>query len=232
MLSVEGLVSRYGRIEVLHNVTFTIGPQEIVALVGSNGAGKSTLLRALSGVQPIVSGSIILNGDSIHGVAAHRRVAGGLAHVPQGRQVFAPLSVEDNLLLGGWSLKSGRASELERIYAFFPILAEFRWQMAGSLSGGQQQILAIGRAMMSRPKVLLLDEPSMGLAPLLVQTIFAIFEDIRRSGVSVLVVEQAVQSVLRIADRGYVLEMGYVTMEGTGRELLADARIQAAYLGV
>lgn len=232
MLSITGLTSRYGRVEALHNAAFEVHRNEIVALVGSNGAGKTTLMRAISGIQPVVSGRITLEGADITRVPAHRRVALGLAHVPQGRQIFAPLTVEENLELGAWSRGDDARQDMERIYATFPILAQFRARAAGSLSGGQQQMLAIGRALMSRPKVLLLDEPSMGLAPLLIEQIFSILSDIRQQGVTVLVVEQNVKAVLQVADRGYVLETGKITMEGSGPALLNDPRVQDAYLGI
>lgn len=232
MLSVRNLASRYGRIEALHDVSFEVMKNEIVALVGSNGAGKTTLLKALSGVQPISNGSIFLEGMPVEKISAHKRVRKGMAQVPEGRQIFAPLSVEDNLLLGAYSQSKPDKAVLDRVYGHFPILKEFRGRMAGSLSGGQQQMLAIGRALMSKPKILLMDEPSMGLAPLLVNQIFRVAQEIRDEGVTILIVEQNINSVLKIADRGYVLEMGKVTLEGKGTELLADPRVQEAYLGV
>lgn len=232
MLSVEGLVSRYGRIEVLHGITFHVQPKEIVALVGSNGAGKTTLLKAISGIQPIDTGKVIFDGQPIEGVPSHKRVKHGMALVPEGRQIFTPLTVEDNLTLGRWSRKGDFSADLKRIYDLFPILRDFRQRLAGSLSGGQQQMLAIGRALMSRPSMLLLDEPSMGLAPNLVEKILDVLKLLRNEGMTILVVEQNVQQILSIADRGYVLEMGEVSLEGTGRALLSDPRVQAAYLGL
>lgn len=232
MLRVRGLRSSYGRIEALHSVTFEVTQGEIVALVGSNGAGKTTLLRALSGVQPITGGTIEFRGATIDGLPPHERVIRGLAHVPEGRQIFAPLTVEDNLRLGAWTRRGKICNDLERVYQLFPILAEFRNRPAGSLSGGQQQMLAIGRALMSHPKMLLLDEPSMGLAPILTEQIFSILRNVRKAGVTILVVEQNVQSVLRIADRGYALERGHITLHGTGSELLVDRRVREAYLGL
>jgi branched-chain amino acid transport system ATP-binding protein len=182
MLAIDNLTSRYGRIEVLHGVSCEVQQGEIVTLVGSNGAGKSTLLRAISGVQPVASGSIRLDGKAINSLSAHARVARGIAQVPEGRQVFSPLSVEDNLRLGAYRRHdTGIASDLDKVYATFPVLADKRGIAAGSLSGGQQQMLAIGRALMTRPKLLLLDEPSMGLAPLLVDQIFAIIADLKSS---------------------------------------------------
>lgn len=236
MLEVSQLSSKYGRIEALHDVGFKVAKGEIVALVGSNGAGKTTLMRAISGVQPIATGSILFEGRAIDDVAAYKRVGLGIAHVPQGRQIFAPLSIEENLLLGAWSRrgagKADMAHDLDKVFATFPILADFRRRPAGSLSGGQQQMLAIGRALMARPKILLLDEPSMGLAPILIEQIFSILVEVRAQGITILVVEQNVRAVLEIADRGYVIETGRVTLEGAGASLLNDPRVQAAYLGV
>lgn len=233
MLEVEGLHSAYGRIEVLKGVSLNVRAGEIVALVGSNGAGKTTLLRALSGVQPITRGRILFDGAAIERAAPHRRVQRGLAHSPEGRQVFGPLSIEDNLRLGAY-LRRDRAvaSDLERVYAMFPVLQERRRSPAGGLSGGQQQMLAIGRALMARPKLLLLDEPSMGLAPLLVDQILAAVVSLKADGVTVLLVEQNASAALAIADRGYVIETGRITHTGTGAELLVDPRIREAYLGL
>jgi branched-chain amino acid transport system ATP-binding protein len=233
MLAIDNLTSRYGRIEVLHGVSCEVQQGEIVTLVGSNGAGKSTLLRAISGVQPVASGSIRFDGKTIKSLSAHARVARGIAQVPEGRQVFSPLSVEDNLRLGAYRRHdTGIASDLDKVYATFPGLADKRGIAAGSLSGGQQQMLAIGRALMTRPKLLLLDEPSMGLAPLLVDQIFAIIADLKKSGLTVLLVEQNAYAALAIADRGYVMETGRITMGGTGASLLGDERVRLAYLGV
>lgn len=232
MLSVRDLTSCYGKVEALRNASFDVRSGEIVALVGSNGAGKTTLMRAISGVQPVASGTIAFGGSDLIRVPAHKRVGLGLAHVPQGRQIFAPLTVQENLELGAWPVRGDPRKEMEEVFAMFPILAEFRKRAAGSLSGGQQQMLAIGRALMSRPKLLLLDEPSMGLAPLLIEQIFGILVDIRRKGTTVLVVEQNVKAVLEIADRGYVLETGEISLDGPGRVLLHDPRVQEAYLGV
>jgi branched-chain amino acid transport system ATP-binding protein len=233
MLAIDNLTSRYGRIEVLHGVSCEVQQGEIVTLVGSNGAGKSTLLRAISGVQPVASGSIRLDGKAINSLSAHARVARGIAQVPEGRQVFSPLSVEDNLRLGAYRRHdTGIGSDLDKVYATFPVLADKRGIAAGSLSGGQQQMLAIGRALMTRPKLLLLDEPSMGLAPLLVDQIFAIIADLKKSGLTVLLVEQNAYAALAIADRGYVMETGRITMSGSGASLLGDERVRLAYLGV
>ena len=233
MLAIDNLTSRYGRIEVLHGVSCEVKQGEIVTLVGSNGAGKSTLLRAISGVQPVASGTIRFDGEVINSMSAHARVARGIAQVPEGRQVFSPLSVDDNLRLGAYRRRDAEvASDLDKVYATFPALAGKRAIAAGSLSGGQQQMLAIGRALMTRPKLLLLDEPSMGLAPLLVDQIFGIIADLKKGGLTVLLVEQNAYAALAIADRGYVMETGRITMSGSGASLLDDERVRLTYLGV
>jgi branched-chain amino acid transport system ATP-binding protein len=233
VLEVENLRSAYGRIEVVKGVSFSAKDGEIVALVGSNGAGKTTLLRAISGVQPIAAGRILFEGAPIEAAPPHRRVALGMAHVPEGRQVFAPLSVEDNLHLGAFLRRdAGVGADLERVYAMFPVLGEKRGDVAGGLSGGQQQMLAIGRALMARPKLLLLDEPSMGLAPLLAQQILDVVVRLRAEGLTVLLVEQNASAALSSADRGYVLETGKITHSGTGAALLEDPRVREAYLGI
>jgi branched-chain amino acid transport system ATP-binding protein len=233
VLSVENLISRYGRIEVLHGVSLSVAEGEIVTLVGSNGAGKTTLLRTISGVQPSMSGSIRFAGERIDGLLAHRRVAKGIAQVPEGRQVFAPLTVEDNLRLGAVTRRDADIdADLSEVYAMFPALEEKRHLPAGALSGGQQQMLAIGRALMARPRLILLDEPSMGLAPRLVEQIFATITGFKQRGLTVLLVEQNARAALAIADRGYVMETGRIAISGDGRALLDDDRVRAAYLGV
>ncbi len=233
MLSVRDIRSRYGRIEVLHGVSFDVEEGEIVTLVGSNGAGKTTLLRALSGVQPTAAGSVSFAGKPIHNLRPHRRVSLGLSQVPEGRQVFGSLSVADNLRLGAVTRHDDAVrADLDSVYAMFPILAEKMHAPAGALSGGQQQMLAIGRALMARPKLILLDEPSMGLAPKLVDQIFEVIADFRRRGLTVLLVEQNANAALSIANRGYVLETGRITITGRGDELLNDPRVRAAYLGM
>ena len=233
MLSVENIASAYGRIEVLHGVSMEVRAGEIVAIVGANGAGKTTLLRAISGVQPITAGRIFFNGKPIETLPAHVRVALGIVQVPEGRQLFAPLSVEDNLKLGTWSRRAvDLGSELARVYELFPVLDELRRTPAGALSGGQQQMLAIGRALMAKPRFLLLDEPSLGLAPILVDQILEIIRGFKRDGVTVLLIEQNARAALAIADRGYVLETGRVTATGTAADIQADERVRAAYLGV
>lgn len=231
MLKVDRLASGYGRIKALYDVNLEVKRGEIVALVGANGAGKTTLLKAICGIQPISAGQVLLNGTPIEKIPPYRRVRLGLALVPEGRQIFPPLTVEDNLRIGAWTRKDDVTEDIERIYAYFPILKDFRHRLAGSLSGGQQQMLAVGRALMAKPQMLLLDEPSMGLAPLIFKLIFSVLKSIRNSGVTVFVVEQNVNAALQMVDRAYVLEMGRITLEGTGKELLADPRVQAAYLG-
>ena len=233
MLSVENLRSGYGRIEALHGVSIEVAEGEIVALVGANGAGKTTLLRAISGVQPISGGRIRFRGRPIEKLPAHARVALGIAQVPEGRQVFAPLSVEDNLRLGGWTRPAAEFdAALASVLALFPMLADKRRAPAGALSGGQQQMLAVGRALMAKPRLLLLDEPSMGLAPILVDQILDAVAGFKQAGLTVLLVEQNARAALTIADRGYVVETGRITAGGRGAELLADGRVRSAYLGV
>jgi branched-chain amino acid transport system ATP-binding protein len=233
MLAIDNVVSRYGRIEVVHGVSLTVAAGEIVTLVGSNGAGKTTLLRAISGVQPIAKGTITFEGRPIHRLAPHVRVRLGIAQVPEGRQVFGPLSVEDNLRLGAWARRGADiGDDLDRVYGTFPALAEKRTVAAGALSGGQQQMLAIGRALMAAPKLLLLDEPSMGLAPLLVEQILAAIAELRRTGVTVLLVEQNVTAALAIADRAYVIETGRIVLAGESATIAQDPRVREAYLGL
>jgi len=233
VLELEEVRSAYGRIEALHGVSLEVRAGEIVTLVGANGAGKTTLLKAISGVQPITGGRISFAGEPLERVRAHARVALGIAQVPEGRQLFTPLSVEDNLLLGAWARRSAAPdAQLARVYALFPMLAELRRHTAGSLSGGQQQMLAVGRALMAKPRLLLLDEPSMGLAPRLVGEILGVIERLRDEGVPILLVEQNARAALAIADRGYVLETGRVTVGGAARDLLRDERVKAAYLGM
>jgi branched-chain amino acid transport system ATP-binding protein len=233
MLEVRKLKSAYGRIEVLKGVDFEVRSGEVVALVGSNGAGKTTLLRTLSGVQPITGGEISFLGQRIERAPPHRRVRLGITQSPEGRQVFGPLTVEDNLRLGAFVRRDGEIdADRDRVFAMFPVLAEKRHLAAGGLSGGQQQMLAIGRALMARPKLLLLDEPSLGLSPILVDQILDAITSLKGQGITVLLVEQNASAALAIADRGYVLETGRIVHSGAGRALLADPSIKAAYLGV
>ena len=233
LLELNGFSSHYGRIQALRGVSITVAEGEIVALVGANGAGKTTLLRALSGVQPLSAGAIRFAGADISRAPAHKRVALGISQAPEGRQVFGPLSVEDNLRLGAYRRSGGDvAEELQKMYTMFPILKEKRKDPAGALSGGQQQMLALGRALMSQPRLLLLDEPSMGLAPLLVAEIFEALKKLKARGATIFLVEQNAFAALGICDRGYVLETGEVKIAGTGETLLADDRVRQAYLGL
>lgn len=233
MLTVEGLRSRYGRIEVLHGVDLIVGSGEIVTVVGANGAGKTTLLRCLSGVQPVSGGSITFRGETLTTVPAYKRLKRGLAQSPEGRQIFTNLTVEENLRLGAFLFADVRVDrDMEEAFAMFPVLKEKRNQVAGGLSGGQQQMLAIARALMGRPVCLLLDEPSMGLAPLLAAQIFEVVTGLKALDVTVLLVEQNAFAALSIADRGYVMETGRITMSGPAAELIADPRIREAYLGI
>jgi branched-chain amino acid transport system ATP-binding protein len=233
VLEIAGLKSAYGRIEVLHGIDLAVAQGEIVTLVGANGAGKTTLMRVISGIQPASAGSIRFEGQDLLGFAAHRRVGLGIALVPEGRQIFAPLTVEDNLRLGAWSRRGADITvDLERVFELFPILAEKRGVVAGGLSGGQQQMLAIGRALMSRPRLILLDEPSMGLAPVLVDQVFSIISRLKADGLTVLVVEQNAAVALSMADRGYVVETGLIAMAGEAAALRDDPRVKAAYLGI
>jgi branched-chain amino acid transport system ATP-binding protein len=218
---------------VLKGVSLDVRAGEVVALVGSNGAGKTTLLRSLSGVQPITSGEILFNGKRVDHLAPHQRVELGITQSPEGRQVFGPLTVEDNLRLGAYRRRDQEINQdRDRVFAMFSVLAEKRHLLAGGLSGGQQQMLAIGRALMGRPKLLLLDEPSLGLSPLLVDQILDAIVSLRRDGITVLLVEQNASAALSIADRGYVLETGKVAYSGAGSALLADPQVKAAYLGI
>jgi branched-chain amino acid transport system ATP-binding protein len=233
MLTVEDLRSRYGRIEVLHGVDLEVSSGEIVTVVGANGAGKTTLLRCISGTQPVSAGSITFRGEAFTAVPAYKRLRHGLAQSPEGRQIFTNLTVEENLRLGAFLYADERVDkDMADAFAMFPILKEKRNLNAGGLSGGQQQMLAIARALMGRPSCLLLDEPSMGLAPLLVAQIFDVVKGLKALDVTVLLVEQNAFGALKIADRGYVMETGRITMSGTAEELIADPRIREAYLGI
>ncbi|MDM0005459.1 ABC transporter ATP-binding protein [Variovorax sp. J22G73] len=231
-LEVRGLFAGYGRIEALHGIDLRVGQGELVALVGANGAGKTTLLRAVSGLIKASAGSVTLFGREIGRDSADARVRAGLSQVLEGRQVFGPMSVQDNLLLGGYTRPDGRQQRLAEMYALFPVLEEKRLLAAGTLSGGQQQMLAIARALMSEPKVLLLDEPSMGLAPLLVKEIFGVIARLKARGIPILLVEQNAHAALSVADVGYVLETGAIALGGPAAQLLRDERVKAAYLGL
>lgn len=234
LLEVRDLRVSYGNIEVLHGISLDVGPGEIVALLGANGAGKTTTLRTISGLIRPRAGQIALSGRPLTGLQAHQIVALGIGHVPEGRRMFGVLTVEENLRLGGYLLRRDAAA-LERrvavLYETFPRLGERRGQLAGTLSGGEQQMLAIARALMLKPRLVLLDEPSMGLAPKLVRAIFGMIADICTEGTSVLLVEQNVRQALRIAHRAYVLESGSVALSGASRDLAQDSRVRTAYLG-
>jgi len=233
VLEVSGLTSHYGRIQALHGIHLRVDEGKLVALVGANGAGKSTLLRAISGVQPASGGDIRFLGKSIVRLAPNQRVAAGICQAPEGRQVFGPMSIEDNIRLGAYARPAAAAlADMERMYQLFPVLAEKRKLPAGTLSGGQQQMLAIARALMGRPRLLLLDEPSMGLAPLLIQETFRIIQSLKEQGITILLVEQNAHAALAIADAGYVIETGRVTLSGPGAELLENEEVKRAYLGL
>lgn len=236
LLEVRDAVVHYGRIEALHGVSLTVREGELVTLLGPNGAGKTTLMRALSGLRPLTSGSVWFDGRDITHVKGHRRVVDGLVQAPEGRGVFPGMTVTENLEMGCYGRKfESKAAHDERldwVFTTFPRLAERRKQIGGTLSGGEQQMLAIGRALMARPRVLLLDEPSMGLAPMMISQIFSIIADINAAGTTILLVEQNAAQALSRSDRAYILETGTVTREGPAEELLADDAIRAAYLGV
>lgn len=233
MLEVRGLAVRYGSVEALRDVTFDVEAGEVTTLIGANGAGKSSTLLAISGLVRASVGKVVFQGEDITGWPPDRVVRAGLVQVPEGRAILAPLTVEENLELGAW-VGRDRAqfrSDLDRVYGLFPRLADRRRQAGGTLSGGEQQMLAIGRALMSRPRLLLLDEPSMGLAPLLINAVFDIIQTIHREGTTILLVEQNARKALKISDRAFVLEHGDLTRRGTGAELAADPSIAQAFLG-
>jgi len=234
MLEVRGIDVHYGRIQALWEVSFTISKGEIVVLLGSNGAGKTTTLKALSGLLPVSRGQILFGGREIRFLPPHERVGLGLGQVPEGRRIFPMMTVEENLLMGGFhpAHRSGRRAAIERVLEMFPILRERRRQLGGTLSGGEQQMLAIARALTGDPHLLMLDEPSLGLAPSVVADIFASIQQINAAGTTVLMVEQNTQEAFRIAHRGYVLENGRVVLEDTVSRLLANPEVQRAYLGI
>ncbi len=231
LLEVRDLVAGYGAITAVKGISLTVTEGEIVTLIGSNGAGKSTTLRAISGVIRPRAGQVTFDGRRIDRLPPHTIVRLGLSHVPEGRGIFHSLSVYENLLMGAYTRNDARETDLERVYRLFPRLKERLNQPGGTLSGGEQQMLAIGRALMARPRLLLLDEPSMGLSPVLVETIFETIQAIRREGATVLLVEQNALMALEIADRAYVLESGELTLQGTGAELSRDDSVRRAYLG-
>ncbi len=233
MLQVQDLQVYYGVINAIKGVSFEVNEGEVIALIGANGAGKTTILHTITGLVTPKSGSVTFEGKSLTKMPAHKIVGLGMAHVPEGRRVFGQLTVYDNLMLGAFSLRSRAKIEenLKYVYSHFPRLEERKNQVAGTLSGGEQQMLAMGRALMSNPKIILMDEPSMGLSPLLVNEIFKIIKEVSKDGATVLLVEQNAKKALSIADRAYVLETGKIVMEGKATDLLNDARIRTAYLG-
>ncbi len=232
MLEVKDLVVSYGKIKAVKGISFTVGEGEVVSLIGTNGAGKTTTLRTISGLLRPVSGTITFNGQDLTKVQAHDIVQLGLAHSPEGRRIFPKLSVEENLMLGAFARKDKSiSSDLEAAFDLFPILRERRSQPAGTFSGGEQQMLAMGRAMMSRPKLLMLDEPSMGLSPIMMKRIMTTVSTLQEQGTTILLVEQNAQAALKRATKGYVLEVGKVVLSGTGKELLESDDVRKAYLG-
>ena len=232
MLEVKDLVVSYGRVKAVKGISFTVEQGEVVSLLGTNGAGKTTTLRTISGLLR-GGGTITFQGNRIDRMPAHQIVARGLAHSPEGRRIFPKLTVEDNLLLGAFSRKdnAGVREDLAKVYDLFEVLLERRTQPAGTFSGGEQQMLAIGRAMMSRPQLLMLDEPSMGLSPIMTQRIMSTIRTLQSEGVTILLVEQNAAAAMKLSDKAYVLEVGNITLEGTGEQLLGDDRVRRAYLG-
>ena len=233
MLEVKNLEVYYGVIQAIKGISFEVNEGEVIALIGANGAGKTTTLQTITGMLQPKAGEIIFEGKDISKIPGHKIVSMGMAHVPEGRRVFANMTVLQNLKMGAFtrSDKNEIDATIEKVYKRFPRLKERQNQMAGTLSGGEQQMLAMGRALMSKPKLMMMDEPSMGLAPILVEQIFDIIRELKRAGTTILLVEQNAQMALSIADRAYVLETGTITMSGTGAELLADSRVKEAYLG-
>ena len=233
LLEVKDLVVSYGGIEALKGISFSVDEGQIVTLIGANGAGKSTTLRAITGIVPVKSGTILYNGEDITGMDTQKVVERGIALVPEGRRVFANLTVLENLKIGAYLRKDTAQiqKDIEYIYKLFPRLEERSWQLAGTLSGGEQQMLAVGRAMMTRPRLIMMDEPSLGLAPLVVKDIFGIISRLSADGITILLIEQNANAALHAAHYGYVLETGMMTLSGTGEELLSSKSIQEAYLG-
>ena len=231
ILEIKNLSVSYGGIEAIKNISLDVEAGSIVTLIGSNGAGKSSTLRSIAGIVKAKSGEVLFEGENILGLSPDQIVKRGVTLVPEGRRVFPNLTVAENLHVGAYLRKDDIKPDLEYVYELFPRLKERSWQFAGTLSGGEQQMLVMGRALMSNPKLLMLDEPSMGLAPILIEQIFQIVEDLHKAGTTVLLVEQNAQMALSIATRGYVLETGKITMTGTGQELLHDDNVRKAYLG-
>jgi len=234
LLSVEKFNASYGQVQILHDIDLTVGTGQIIALVGANASGKSTLMFSLAGLRTICTGSIRIDDKQIEAMPAHERIMHGLVLVPERRRLFPFMTVLENLEIGAYlpAARVMRQETMQQVFALLPVLAERRKQVAGSLSGGEQQMLAIGRGLMGRPRVLLLDEPTEGLAPLYVNLLFEVIQNLRQEGHTILIVEQSVHHVLQIADRAYVLENGRIAMEGTGPDLLTDARLKVAYLGL
>ena len=233
MLRIENLRAGYGDLEILHGIDLEVREGEVVALIGANGAGKTTTLKSISGVVRATSGTVTFDDQAIHTWQPRRIVSEGLIQVPEGRKLFPDLTVRENLLLGAYRRGRSEAEEtFDEVFDLFPLLRERAGQTAGTLSGGEQQMLAIGRALMAKPRLLMLDEPSLGLAPMLVADIFEVVRDLRRRGLTVMLVEQNAVHALQLSDRGYVLENGNVVLEGTGEELLGDDRVRSAYLGL
>ena len=234
LLVLDKLAVAYGAIRAVKGIDLVVGRGELVCLIGANGAGKTTTLKGICGLLPVQSGSIRYDGADVTGLASFKLVRRGLAMVPEGRGVFGGLTIDENLAMGAYtrSDRAGVATDLERVYTLFPRLRERRRQTAGTLSGGEQQMLAIGRALMSQPKMLLLDEPSMGLAPLMVQKVFETVIEVAKSGVTILLIEQNAKLALEVSSRGYVMESGEITLSGEARTLLGDPQVRAAYLGV
>ncbi|WP_395726695.1 ABC transporter ATP-binding protein [Nakamurella sp.] len=236
LLEIKDMAVAYGRIEALHGISISVEEGELVTLIGANGAGKTTTMRAISGIRPLSRGTIIFDGQDITRLKAYKRVIAGIVQSPEGRGVFPGMTVQENLDMGHYGRKfeskAAYQETLDKVFELFPRLAERRTQVGGTMSGGEQQMVAIGRALMARPRVLLLDEPSMGLAPMVIQQIFRIISDINATGVTILLVEQNAQQALSRSHRGYILETGEVVKSGPGKELLADPAIKEAYLGV
>ena len=231
LLKVMNLKVSYGGIEALKGISFEVEKGSIVTLIGANGAGKSTTLRAISGLVPVKSGTITYDGNVINGQSPQKIVAEGICMVPEGRRVFPNLTVLENLKIGAYLRKDDLTADIDHVYRLFPRLKERHWQLAGTLSGGEQQMLAVGRALMMRPKILMMDEPSLGLAPLVIRDIFRIIQTLHEEGITILLVEQNANAALKIADFAFVLETGFLGMQGTGAQLLNDPGIKAAYLG-
>ncbi len=231
ILEIKNLSVNFGGIKAVNDISMAVEEGKIVTLIGANGAGKSTILRSISGIVKPQAGEILLNGQNILGMSPDAIVSRGITLVPEGRRVFPNLTVQENLKIGAYLRKDKLDADLEYVYSLFPRLKERHWQLAGTLSGGEQQMLAVGRALMSKPKLVMMDEPSLGLAPLVVKSIFEIIETINGEGITVLLIEQNANMALRIADTAYVLETGAITMAGTGAELLANDTIKEAYLG-